>query len=475
MFKKRVAGLLAAIMCISMVGCGGSENAENSDAEGGTSQEASSEETDSSEDSGGESESGSGDTIKIALGANDIDLFYGPLIEQFEEETGKDVEIIEIPQGADMYTKITMMMQSPETCPDLITEDGFMIMSDAKAGYLEPLDDFMSEWEDAQYFDETVLEGGKGEDGVQYGIPLSTDVQCIWYDKQLMEQAGVPVPFEPKTWDDIIEAGKKLKALGDDIIPLYIFASKSSPEETSMRTFQQLYSGTGGTLYDFETEKWIVNKDNLLKVFNFVNDVFNVEKIGAPMSQVAQNGIESVYKSDQMQNHKLGMISTGSWTAGSWGDGGEYPWPEWKDTWDVAAFPTYDGSGAGYTTMSGGWTWAIPANATNKEGGKELLKFMANKENQVSYALYSGNLAVRTDVMEDPAYTGQDPSVINETTAMLEFTHFRPSVEGYATLTAMFTEVTESVALAAATPEEAVETFESEMIRIVGEENVTVE
>ncbi|MBS6194137.1 MAG: extracellular solute-binding protein [Clostridiales bacterium] len=469
MFKRKAAGFMAALMCASLVGCGGGETkTETKDTGDGEAK------TEASADDAKKEDSGSDEVIKIALSANDVELFYGDVIEKFEAETGKDVETIEIPQGADMYTKITMMMQSPETCPDVIAEDGFMIMSDAKANYLEPLDDMIAEWEDTEQFNEAVFAGGKGEDGVQYGIPYSTDVQCIWYDKQLMEEAGVPVPFEPKTWDDIIEAGKKIKALGDDIIPLYIFASKAAPEETSMRTFQEYYAGTGGSLYDFETGKWIVDKENLLKVFNFVNDIFNVEKIAPPMSDVATNGIESVYKADQMQNHKLGMISTGSWTAGDWGEGGQSPWPEWKETWAVAKIPTYDGSGDGYATMSGGWTWAIPKNANNKEGGKELLKFLANKENQVDYALYSGNLAVRKDVMEDPAYTGQDPSVINETSAMLDFTHFRPSVEGYATLTAMFTEVTESVALGAATPEEAVETFESEMKRIAGEDKVTV-
>ena len=57
---------------------------------------------------------------------------------------------------------------------------------------------------------------------------------------------------------------------------------------------------------------------------------------------------------------------------------------------------------------------------------------------------------------------------------MLPYAHFRPSVEGYSTLTTMFTEVVESIAMGSATPEDAAATFESEMKRIVGEENVTV-
>ena len=43
-----------------------------------------------------------------------------------------------------------------------------------------------------------ILDGAKGADGVQYGVPFSTDTQCLWYDKKLMEEAGVSVPFQPK-------------------------------------------------------------------------------------------------------------------------------------------------------------------------------------------------------------------------------------------------------------------------------------
>ena len=109
-----------------------------------------------------------------------------------------------------------------------------------------------------------------------------------------------------------------------------------------MRTFQELYSGTGGTLYDFDTKKWVVDKENLLKVYNFVNDVYNVEKIGAPLSIVSQQKVEDLFVSDYMKNGKLGMIFTGSWVPGNWGEGRTYEWPEGLDTWAVAKIPTYD-------------------------------------------------------------------------------------------------------------------------------------
>ena len=77
-------------------------------------------------------------------------------------------------------------------------------------------------------------------------------------------------------------------------------------------------------------------------------------------------------------------------------------------------------------------------------------------------------------LMEDETYLSQKMSVVKEAGEMLPYAHFRPSVEGYSTLTTMFTEVVESIAMGSASPDDAAATFESEMKRIVGEENVTV-
>ncbi len=472
MFKKMLAALLVMAMSFSLIGCGNKGEP--------VSEKVSTDKTEaeSNSDSSGTEDKGSNESssvVKVAVGTDMMDWVSGVVEAYKNENPDAKIELIEIMNGSDMYTKITMMMQSDQTCPDLITEDGFMINSDVAAGYLEPLEDLMNNWEDYKNFDPVVLDGAKGADGKQYGIPYSTDVQGIWYNKVLMKEAGIAVPFEPKSWDDIIGAAKKLKEKGGDgFIPVFLFASKTSPEETSMRTFQTLYSGTNSELYSFDEKKWIVDKENLLNVFNFVNAVYNTEKVGPPLSIASQQKVGDLFQSDYMKNGKLGMFFSGSWEASNWGEGKKYEWKEGLDTWGFAKIPTMDGREPGFTTMSGGWTWAIPANANNKEGGKDFLKFIANKENQLSYALFSGNLAVRSDVMQEETYKSQEMAVVNEAADMLKYTHFRPSVEGYNTVTTMYTEVVESVAMATATPEEALNTFESEIKRIVGEENVIV-
>ncbi|MDO4272244.1 MAG: extracellular solute-binding protein [Eubacteriales bacterium] len=443
MKKRSVAMGLAAIMALA-AGAGSVQAADNGEKE----------------------------TVKIAVSTYNTD-WAQPVIEAYEKENPNvDVELIEV-SGNDMNTKLTMMMQSEKTAPDVIAEDGFMVKADAAAGYLEPLDDRLADWDDFKNFEPAILENGRGADGKQYGIPYSTDVQGIWYNKVLMEEAGMSMPFEPKNWDDIIDAGKKLKEVGGDgFVPIALFNSKSQGEATSMRTFQNLYYGTNSELYDYDEQKWVIDTENYLKVLNFIDTVYNKEDLGGPIGVVSANNLSDLMKSDYMLENKVGMFLSADGTIGEYKPAGKYAWPEALDVWGFAKIPTVDGSEPGYTTISGGWTWGIPAKASNKDGGFELLKFIANMENQRDFCVRYNVLTVRNDVAQEDAYTQQELSVVNDATAMLQYAHFRPAVEDYASVTSLYTDMVESVSTGTSTPEEALETFEAELNRAVGEEAI---
>ena len=55
-----------------------------------------------------------------------------------------------------------------------------------------------------------IVLGGTGLSGLV--VPDDTDTRGIWYNKQLLQKAGIPVPWQPKTWADVIAAARKIKA-----------------------------------------------------------------------------------------------------------------------------------------------------------------------------------------------------------------------------------------------------------------------
>ena len=109
---------------------------------------------------------------------------------------GSKVEIVPIVASEnDYYTKLQLMMRSPNTAPDIVYEDTFLINSDITAGYLKPLDDYIKGWSDWGQFEETAKGAAKGQDGKTYGIPDGTDTRALWYNKQIFQKAGLPAEW----------------------------------------------------------------------------------------------------------------------------------------------------------------------------------------------------------------------------------------------------------------------------------------
>ena len=70
-------------------------------------------------------------------------------------------------------------------------------------------------------------------DGVAYGVPSVASTRALFYNKTLFQQAGISAP--PKTWDELLDAAKKISALGNGVygygMPL---GSEEAQAETSI-------------------------------------------------------------------------------------------------------------------------------------------------------------------------------------------------------------------------------------------------
>src|SRR5665647_116737 len=157
------------------------------------------------------SSSGDGHTIKVAYqdyGNSVLKDFMTSVAKQFEAKyKGDTVQLIPIKANeADYYTKLSLMNRTASTAPDVMYEDGTFIMrSDVQAGYLAPLDSYLSKWADWSHFYKSVYSAGQIQ-GKTYGISTGTDVEAVWYNKEIFKQAGIAIPWQPKTWQDLLDA-----------------------------------------------------------------------------------------------------------------------------------------------------------------------------------------------------------------------------------------------------------------------------
>ncbi|MFE0525127.1 extracellular solute-binding protein [Streptomyces sp. NPDC058954] len=402
--------------------------------------------------------SGSGsspDTVKVSFKQstdNSIKVMDGYLADikkQFEKKyPGKKVELIPIKApDSEYYTKVQQMLRSPKTAPDLVYEDTFLINSDITSGYLKPLDPYLAKWPDWKQFIDTAKNAAKGEDGKTYGVPDGTDTRGLWFDKGIFRKAGLPATWQPKNWDDVLSAARAIKKKVPGVTPINLYTGKPAGEAATMQTFEMLLYGTGdGTadpLYDRASKKWIAGSQGFKDALSFVHTVYR-EKLGPDISTALDPNIQTIVAGDLLPKGKLGIALDGSWLPQAWLKGSGHEWPQWSSELGLASMPTQHGQAPGKVSMSGGWTWAVPAKAGNPDLAFDFIKMMQTKANAEKWYIANSGIAVRKDVASDPAYAKAQPG-IKFFTDLVASTHYRPAYPAYPKVSTAIQEAMEGV------------------------------
>lgn len=423
-----------------------------------------------------EGEDTSGDAVQLDITwrhAGDPDML-GNYIRDFQEwyEDDQDditlsLESITASEG-DYFSRIALAMQSSDTAPEIVAQDTFMINSDANAGYLVNLDDYVAEWDEWDNFFENIIEGVVSEDGSVYAIPATTDSRGIWYNKTVFEEAGLPEDWQPENWDDILEAAEAVRDQ-TEAIPFAMNVATVNGEATTMQTFQMFLYGTGETMYDEENEQWNVNGEGIVDALTFVDEVMNQRNLGPSLSVAINQNYGSVMMQELMPTGGVGMVLDGSWNIANFMEGGAAPLEDPESELGFAMMPTQNGEEPGFITMAGGWAWSIPENSNNYEESWQVISEMSTREWQTRRALAEGNLTVREDSAEEDSYT--ERPFIETATDALNYAHFRPKHDLYPNVSIFVQNAVEAVATGTMTPEEAAEVYRNDVIGLVGEEN----
>ncbi|MDQ0575742.1 extracellular solute-binding protein [Agromyces albus] len=417
------------------------------------------------------------DTIKVAYQKfgtfTQLDAHMKQVKDAFEAENeGLTVELVPIEaQQNDYFTKLALMNQSAATAPDVMYEDTFMVESDADAGYLAPLDEYTEAWDEWDMFYDNAKSAGLSSDGKTYGIPMGTDTRALWYNKDLFEQAGLPVPWEPATWEDVLDAAATIKAKLPDVVPLNVYSGKAQGEAAAMQGFEMLLYGTGDTLYDADAKKWVTGSQGFEDSLAFIGDLYQ-GGLGPTPEQALDKNIGNIVASEWLPQGKLAINLDGSWLSGTWLETGTAPWPEWNDVMGQAPMPTQNGDEPGANSMSGGWTLAMGSKSKNKDAAWDFIALALDKDNSQSYDIAASQIAVRSDVSEDPDYQAANPT-FGFFSEIVAVTNFRPATSDYGKISSEITIAMEAVMTGQQSPAEAAAAYDEAVVRIVGEENTT--
>ncbi len=230
-------GIAVAALALTMSGCGGGD--DGGDADGAT-------------------------TIDLLVPSysDGTQALWEGIISDFEAEN-TDVKIkLEVQSWENINDVVRTKVQSDEA-PDVLNIDAFagfvgddLLYPAADVVSAETLDDFQDSFKENATID-----------GTQYGLPLIASARTMFVNTDLLEKAKVAAI--PKTWDELLEASKKISDLGGGVsgygMPL---GNEEAQAETSIWTF-----GAGGSWGD--TEKLTIDTPESQEAVSFMKKMID--------------------------------------------------------------------------------------------------------------------------------------------------------------------------------------------------------
>ncbi|MEU6730397.1 extracellular solute-binding protein [Nonomuraea wenchangensis] len=426
---------------------------------------------------------GSGDTIELTIAQNAIAggknaaaaKFVAdwviPKFEAAQKAKGKDVKVKFVPSGVDdeqYKTKLSLDLKSGKGA-DVIDIDGIWAGEFAQAGYIKPLADVVGpeaeSWDGWAQIPESV-QGLATYEGKKYALPVGTDGRVLYFNKTLFQKAGLPADWQPKSWQEILDAGTKLKSSGVPV-PIQINAGTAMGEATSMQGVLPLLAGAGGQVE--QDGKWTGASQPLKDALGLYQKIYG-GGLGDPKLQQEAKGRDKSFQ--QFAEGKVGILMEGDyfWRGVVNPATGVAPMKDRDQNVGYALIPAIEPGkgirGQDFVSMSGGALRTVNPNSKHPKEAFELLAFTLSPE-ALKEETKDGNVRItpRTDVNKE-ILAGQ-PLLTFISEKVLPLTAYRPPVAVYPQVSVALQEATAAV-VGGTAPDQAAADYQKKLEGIVG-------
>jgi multiple sugar transport system substrate-binding protein len=421
-------------------------------------------------------------TLKIdGIGGVELQWLQEFVKPKFQEAAAKDgvkaeVEVIEFTGKAeDLKQRYTLDLGAGGGA-DILAFDGFWTSEFVKAKLLKPLNEVVGKEVDDWDGWKAIPEGLQmllGYEGKVYGLARGTDARVVWYRKDIFKQAGLPDNFQPKSWQEWLDAAKKIKAAVPTVTaPIQLNAGKAMGEASTLQGYMMALLGAGHHMYDFEKAKWIVRSKGILDTLNLYDTIYNAEKLGNTRFQLAANGRDQSFEA--FAKGEVAMLVEGDFLwRGPLAVGSKHP-AEMANRNEVVGFfkmpamtPGSGYNGQDFVTISGGTGFVLNPNTKNAKLAWKLLAYMNSKEALEALQKLQPRIRARQDV---PVVGDEVMSAIAKD--VLPLTTVRPPLPEYSKVSEQVQLMTERVITGEMKPDQAMEEYAKAVTEIVGKDNV---
>ncbi|MGV2290106.1 sugar ABC transporter substrate-binding protein [Trinickia sp. YCB016] len=308
-----------------------------------------------------------------------------------------------------------------------------------KDGVAEPLDSYMDPNFKNRFIGPFLAPGQI--DGKTYGLPIAASARALYYNKDML--ASVGYPNGPKTWSDVIDASKKLKAKN-----IAGFGLQGKEIETDVYFYYALWTNGGE----------VVNKANQA-VFGSPAGVKAATMYKSMIDDgLTQPGVTGYSREDVQNLFKQGRVAM-MISAPFLAKQIKKEAPNLK--YGIAPIPK------GTTAATYAVTDSIMMfqNSKVKKSAWKFLDFLFTKEPRVEFTSTEGFLPTTKAEAADPAFNDPDTKAF---VALLPTARFAPTVTGWEDTAKAVTDAMQSVYLGKAQPADALKAAATQADKSLG-------
>lgn len=302
------------------------------------------------------------------------------LIASYEETSGVKVNFEQIP-WANRDQKILTALAA-NNGPDVFYAIPDQMPQYAEAGMLVDLSPYLED-NDMDDFVESSLIPTKWK-GKMYGVPILQSVETFMYNVDVVKAIGEDPSKLPTTWEEFEKWAAKAKEKG------YYASSFQGGGSMNGTLYPYLWQAGGEILT--EDNKVLINNENGVEAFEFINKIYNNGYI--PKDSITALDHDALWDSGKLLSIQGAGKSVSRMLE--------------KETFEfVIAAPLKNKKQATYGTTG---MFVVPVNSDNKDAAAEFIKVITNAENQRKFNRETQFIPTREsakDIYDDQKYLAQ--------------------------------------------------------------------
>ncbi|MFP3556687.1 sugar ABC transporter substrate-binding protein [Paraburkholderia sp. SIMBA_049] len=364
------------------------------------------------------------DTVRITVShySDATGPYFNKMAREFEKaDPGTTIKVEEVNWDTLQQKLQTDIMGGANS--DLAIVGTRWLLDFVKDDVAEPLDGYMNVSFKDRFIGQMLAPGEiKGK---LYGLPIAASTRALYYNKDLLAKAGHP--NGPKTWNDVIDASKKLKAMG-----IAGFGLQGKEIETDVYFYYVLWSYGGDVIG--KDGKAAFNSEAGVKAATLYKTMIDEGLTEAGVTGYSREGVQNLFKQGRVAMViSLPLLSKQIAKEA----------PNLK--YGIDPIPT----GTTQATYAVTDSIMMFKNSRAKKSAWKFLDFLFTKGPRVEFSKTEGFLPTTKAETSDPAVNGPDTRAF---IALLPNARFAPTVTGWEDTGKAVSDAMQSVYLGKAQP-----------------------